>query len=55
MTGHGMNVTARPSPATPAASTSTPASTVTRARLAAPYWATTGANTTAIAPVGPDT
>ena len=55
MTGHGMNVTARPRPVTPAASTISPANTVTSATLPRPYWATTGASTTAIAPVGPDT
>lgn len=55
MTGHGMNVTARPSPVTPAATTSKPASTVTRATLPRPCATTIGASTTAIAPVGPDT
>ena len=55
MTGHGMKVTDRPSPVTPAASTMSPARTVTSAMLPTPYWRTTGASTTAIAPVGPDT
>ena len=55
ITGHGMKVTARPRPVIPAASTIAPASTVTKAMLAAPWLATIGARTTAIAPVGPDT
>ena len=55
ITGQGMNVTARPRPVIPAATTSTPASTVTRAMLPAPCSETIGASTTAIAPVGPET
>ena len=55
ITGQGMNVTARPSPVTPAASTNRPATTVTSAMLPSPCCATIGASTTAIAPVGPDT
>ncbi len=55
ITGHGMNVTARPRPVTPQTSTITPATIVTSATLARPCCATIGASTTAIAPVGPDT
>ena len=55
MTGHGMKVTARPRPVTPATTTMTPANAVTSATLPTPCWATIGARTTAIAPVGPDT
>ena len=55
ITGQGMKVTARPSPVIPAVSTSTPASRVTSAMLPRPCWATIGASTTAMAPVGPDT
>ena len=55
ITGQGMNVTARPRPVMPAATTSTPASTVTSAMLPAPCSETIGASTTAIAPVGPET
>lgn len=55
ITGHGMNVTARPNPVAPAASTMSPPSTVTRATLPTPCRTTIGASTTAIAPVGPDT
>ena len=55
ITGHGMNVTARPTPVTPATTTMTPARMVTAATLPSPYCATIGASTTVIAPVGPDT
>ena len=55
MTGHGMNVTARPSPVHPAVRTISPARTVTSTRLPVPCWETIGARTTAMAPVGPDT
>lgn len=55
ITGQGMNVTARPRPVIPAASTINPARTVTSATLPMPCWATIGASTTAMAPVGPDT
>ncbi len=54
-TGHGMKVTTRPSRSRPAARTITPPSTVTSATDASPCWATIGASTTAIAPVGPET
>ncbi len=55
ITGHGMKVTARPSPVAPAIRTRTPAITVTTATLPTPCRATIGARITAIAPVGPDT
>ncbi len=55
ITGHGMNVTARPRPTTPATSTIRPDMMVTIAMLPIPCSATIGARITAIAPVGPDT
>ena len=55
MTGHGMNDTARPSRATPARTTRTPAMSVTTATAPTPCFATIGARTTTMAPVGPDT
>ena len=53
ITGHGMNVTARPRPTTPATSTIRPDMMVTIAMLPIPCSATIGARITAIAPVGP--
>ena len=54
-TGHGMKATARPSPLMPRMTTSSPAIRDTSAMLPTPWTATTGASTTTIAPVGPET
>ncbi len=54
-TGQGTNRTRRPSPATPITTTITPARTAMAATDRVPSWATIGASTTAMAPVGPDT
>ena len=55
ITGQGMNDTARPSRSTPATSTITPAIRDRAATAPIPWVATTGASTTTMAPVGPDT
>jgi hypothetical protein len=54
-TGQGMKATARPRPLKPSTQTSTPAIRDKRATLPVPWTATTGASTTTMAPVGPDT
>ena len=45
----------RPSPLRPIPTTITPAIMATEATAATPSWATIGTNTTAMAPVGPET
>ena len=55
MTGHGMKVTARPKRNNPPASTMSPASRHTAARMPVPWSAITGPSTTTMAPVGPET
>ena len=55
ITGHGMYARSRPTRASDATTTSTPAIRPTSKTACAPYRETIGTRTTAIAPVGPDT
>ena len=55
ITGHGMELTVRPSFSSPTSRTTSPAMIDTRAIAAAPCVATMGPRTTTMAPVGPET